>query len=217
MTAINTVVFDVGNVLIPWEPRWLLRKLLPDEPAVEHFMRASDFLAWNAQHDAGLPFAVGIARHAARFPQWRHLFQAFFDRWEETTAPPIGETLALSRALRGAGYRTLALTNFSAETWPRAVALHPFLGEFEGVVVSGHERLMKPDPAIYELLCERYGVRPERAVFIDDSLHNVEGARRVGMAALHFTSPPRLHDDLAALGVTVAAESGCVSGRACGP
>jgi len=208
MPAIDTVVFDVGNVLIPWDPRRLLRKLLPDDAAVEQFMRESDFLAWNAQHDAGQPFAVGIARQAARFPQWRHLFQAYFDRWEETTAAPIGETLALSRALRGAGYRTLALTNFSAETWPRAVVLHPFLSEFEGVVVSGHERLMKPDPAIYRLLCERHGVQPERAVFIDDSPHNVEGARRAGMAALHFTSPPRLHADLAALGVAAAAERG---------
>jgi 2-haloacid dehalogenase len=207
MTAIDTVVFDVGNVLIPWDPRWLLRKLLPDDDAVEHFLRESDFLAWNAQHDAGQTFADGIAQQARRFPQWRHLFQAFFDRWEETTGPPIAETLALSRALRAAGYRTLALTNFSAETWPRAVARFAFLGEFEGVVVSGHERLMKPDPAIYRLLCERHAVEPSRAVFIDDSLHNVDGARRIGMAALHYTSPAALLDALAALGVRGAAPS----------
>lgn len=199
--AIDTIIFDVGNVLIPWDPRRLLRKLLPDDDAVERFLVESDFLAWNALHDAGQPFAVGIERQGERFPHWRHLFQAFFDRWEETVAPPIDDTLALARALRRAGYRTLALTNFSAETWPRARRLFPFLDEFEGVVVSGHERLMKPDAAIYRRLCQRYGVHPQGAVFIDDSLPNVEGARGVGMAALHFTTPARLLDELAALGV----------------
>jgi 2-haloacid dehalogenase len=203
-SAIDTVIFDVGNVLIPWNPRWLLRKLLADDAAVEHFLRESDFLTWNALHDAGQTFAVGIAQQSERFPQWRHLFQAFFDRWEECCAPAIDETVALARALRRAGHRTLALTNFSAETWPRALPLYPFLHEFEGVVVSGHEGLMKPQPAIYRLLCERYGVDPQRAVFIDDSPSNVEGARAIGMAGLHFTTPARLIGDLAALGVVVA-------------
>ena len=202
-TAIESVVFDVGNVLIPWNPRWLLRKLLADDAAVERFLHESDFLTWNALHDAGQTFAVGIAQQAERFPQWRPLFEAFFERWEECCAPAIDETVALARALRRNDYRTLALTNFSAETWPRALALYPFLHEFEGVVVSGHERLMKPQPAIYRLLCERYGVDPQRAVFIDDSPPNVEGARAVGMAGLHFTTPARLVEDLAALGVVV--------------
>lgn len=198
---IDTVVFDVGNVLIPWNPRWLLRKLLPDDEAVEHFLRESDFLAWNLAHDAGQPFARGIEQQSARFPHWRPLYQAFFDRWEETVAPAIDDSVLLARELRTAGYRTLALTNFSAETWPRARALYPFLDEFEAAVVSGHEGVCKPDAAIYRLLCTRHGVQAERAVFIDDSPHNVEGARAVGMAALHFTDPARLRADLAALGV----------------
>ena len=203
MPPIDTVVFDIGNVLIPWNPRWLFRKLLTDEAALERFLGEVDFNAWNAQHDAGQSFAHGIAQHGARFPHYRHLLQAYFDRWEETIAEPLQESVALTRKLRAAGYRTLALTNFSTETFPRAVRRNPFLNEFEGILVSGEERLMKPDPAIYRLLCERYSVTPGKCVFIDDSLPNVEGARRVGMPALHFGSTGRLLDDLDALGVRV--------------
>jgi 2-haloacid dehalogenase len=200
----DTVVFDIGNVLIPWDPRRLFRKLLPDDAAIERFMVETDFLAWNLAHDAGQPFAEGIARHGQLFPHYRHLFQAFFERWEETLGEPIAGTLALARELRAAGYRTLALTNFSAETFARALRLHPHLGEFEGIVVSGHERLLKPDPAIYLRLCERFHVEPARAVFIDDSLPNVEGARSIGMQAVHFASADQLREELKALCVVVA-------------
>ncbi len=200
---IDTVVFDIGNVLIPWEPRWLFRKLLPDDAAIERFMAETDFLTWNLAHDAGQRFAEGIARHGTAFPHYRHLFEAFFERWEETTGEPIAGTLALARELRAAGYRTLALTNFSAETFPRALRLHPHLDEFEGIVVSGHERLVKPDPAIYRRLCERFRVEPARSVFIDDSLPNVEGARSIGMLAVNFVSADQLRDELRGLGVVV--------------
>ena len=203
MRAIDTVVFDIGNVLIPWDPRWLLRKLLPDETALERFMSETGFIQWNAQHDAGQAFAQGIEKQGASFPHYRHLFQAYFERWEEIIAPPIQGCVSLARKLRTAGYRTLALTNFSAETFPRAIRLNPFLSEFEGIVVSGEEKMMKPEPAIYTLLCDRYAIQPARAVFIDDSLHNVEGARHIGMHAVHFNSVEQLHEDLHALGITV--------------
>ena len=203
MRAIDTVVFDIGNVLIPWEPRWLFRKLLPDEAALERFMSEVDFGQWNAQHDAGQTFADGIKKQGAAFPHYRHLFQAYFERWEETIAPPIQGCVRLAERLRAAGYRTLALTNFSAETFPRAVRINPFLTEFEGIVVSGEEKMMKPEAAIYKLLCQRYAIQATRAVFIDDSLNNVEGARRTGMHALHFTTVEQLLDDLNALGITV--------------
>lgn len=200
--AIDTVIFDIGNVLIGWNPRWLYRKLLPDDSAVERFLHEVNFEAWNAAHDAGQQFAVGIAEHGDKFPHYRHLFQSFFDRWEETVGEPIQESVDLAHRLRMKGYRTLALTNFSSETFPRALRRFPFLGEFEGVVVSGRESIMKPDPAIYHLLCSRYGVQAEKAVFIDDSFKNVEGARSVGMRAVHFTNPPQMLAELAALGVS---------------
>mgnify|MGYP003374643864 CR=1 FL=1 len=136
MAPIDTVVFDIGNVLIPWNPRWLFGKMLTDEVALDRFLHEVDFSAWNAQHDAGQSFARGIAELGARFPHYRHLLQAYFDRWEECIAEPSEEAVALPRQLRAAGYRTLALTNFSTETFPRAVRLNPFLNEFEGIVVS---------------------------------------------------------------------------------
>ena len=201
MLPIESIVFDVGNVLIPWNHRWLFRKLLPDEAALERFLDEVDFVGWNTRIDAGLAVAAGIAERGARFPQYRHLLQAYFDRWEESIGEHDAEVLALARGLRNAGYRTLALTNFSAETFPRAVRLNPFLNEFEGIVVSGEVGLVKPDPAIFRLLCERHSVAAERCVFIDDSLPNVEGARRAGMHALHFRDAGTLRDELAALGV----------------
>ncbi|HET9822158.1 MAG TPA: HAD family phosphatase [Burkholderiaceae bacterium] len=201
MAAIDTVVFDIGNVLIPWNARWLFRKLLPDDAAVDRFMDEVDFVSWNRAHDAGQPFAEGIARHGAAFPHYRPLFEAFFERWVETIGEPIEGSVALARRLRTSGYRTLALTNFSAETFPRALQRHPFLAEFEGIVVSGHEGLMKPEPAIYRRLCERYRVDPARAVFIDDASANVEGARAIGMHGVQFESPAQLVLDLRALGV----------------
>jgi 2-haloacid dehalogenase len=203
MPPIDTVVFDIGNVLIPWNPRWLFSKMLTDEEALDRFLDEVDFAAWNAQHDRGQSFAQGIAEHGARFPHYRHLLQAYFDRWEECIAAPLEESVALTRKLRASGYRTLALTNFSAETFPRALRLNPFLHEFEGILVSGEEKVMKPDPAIYRLLCERYSVAPRQSVFIDDSLPNVEGARRIGMHALHFRSTDELLEDLDALGVKI--------------
>ena len=203
MPNIDVVVFDIGNVLLPWNPRWLFRKLLPHEAAVERFMEEVDFLEWNEQHDAGQRFEQGIADRGQRFPHYRHLLQAFHDRWEETMGPPIEGSVALARQLRASGYRTLALTNFSAETFPRATRMHSFLDEFEGILVSGREGLMKPDPNIYRLLCDRYQVTPSRSVFIDDSPKNVEGARQVGMHAIHFQSPDQLTTALRDLGVRV--------------
>ena len=203
MKDIDTVVFDIGNVLIPWDPRWLFSRLLPDGVAVERFMTEVDFTAWNLQHDAGQPFAAGIEHHGRAFPHYRHLFQAYFDHWEGTIGDPIDDTVTLARQVRAAGYRTLALTNFSSETFPRAARLHPFLNEFEGVVVSGEEKLTKPDPAICRLLCERYRVDPLRAVFIDDSPGNVDGARDIGMQAVHFRSVDQLHEALLGPGLKI--------------
>ena len=201
MQTIDTIVFDIGNVLLPWNPRWLFRTLLPDETAVERFLRDVGFDTWNARFDAGEPMAQGIARHSELFPHYRALFEAFQVRWEETLGVPDPAILALKQELRAAGYRVLALTNFSAETFPRARRRHPFLADFDGIVVSGEVGLTKPDPAVYTLLCDRHGVRPQNAVFVDDSLVNVEGARAVGMAGVHFHDAATLRAQLAALGV----------------
>ena len=201
--TIDTVVFDLGNVLISFNPRWLYRKLLPDEASIDRFFSETGFHAWNAQMDAGLSFAEGIAAQSARFPQYRSLFEAFFERWSEAVGDVIPESLELLQTLRKNGIRTYALTNFSRENYPLASQRFPFLKDFDGSVVSGHEGVCKPDPAIYALLFERYSITPERAVFIDDKLENVEAARRLGMHGIHFTDPQALPLALRALGLPV--------------
>ena len=200
---IDSVVFDLGNVLISFNPRWLYRKLLPDEAAIYRFFAETGFDAWNAQMDGGLSFAEGIAAQSARFPQYRPLFEAFFERWPETIGGAIPESLSVFQALRQAGIRTYALSNFSAETYPLATRRFPFLRDFDGSVISGHERVSKPDPTIYKLLCERYAITPERTVFIDDKRENIETARQLGMQGIHFTEPQALHPALRALGLPV--------------
>lgn len=200
---VDTVIFDLGNVLVPFNPRWLFRKMLPDEASIDAFFAETDFEAWNLQMDAGLPFADGIAAHSQRFPQYRLLFEAFFQRWHETVGEPIAESLDLLHSLRRNGIRTYALTNFSAETYPLAVARFPFLLDFDGSVVSGHEGLIKPDPAIYQLLLKRYAITPTRAVFIDDRIENVDAARHLGMHGIHFTDPALVRLELRALGLPV--------------
>lgn len=201
MQTIDTIVFDIGNVLLPWNPRWLFRALLPDDDAVERFLRDVGFDAWNMRFDAGESMAQGIAQHSERFPHYRPLFEAFQTRWEETLGMPDSAMLALKQELHAADYRVLALTNFSAETFPRARRHHPFLANFDGIVVSGEVGLTKPDPAIYTLLCDRYGVCPSGAVFIDDSLANVDGARAVGLHGVHFGGAEKLRAQLTDLGV----------------
>ena len=198
---VDAVVFDLGNVLIPFDPRWLFRKLLPDEASIDRFFAETGFSAWNTEMDAGLRFADGIAAHSQRFPHYRPLFEAFFERWSETVGEPIAESVEVLQALQKSGIRTYALTNFSAETYPLAVARFPFLADFDGAVVSGSEGVVKPDPAIYQRLVQRYSIDPARAVFIDDKLENVEAARRLGFHGIHFSDPALVRPALRALGL----------------
>lgn len=200
---VDVVVFDLGNVLIPFDPRWLFRKLLADEASIDRFFDETGFDAWNTEMDAGRRFADGIAAHSRRFPHYRPLFEAFFARWHETVGEPIAESVELLRLLQQGGVRTYALTNFSAETYPLAAARFAFLADFDGVVVSGREGVVKPAPAIYQRLVQRYAIVPARAVFIDDKLENVEAARRLGFHAIHFTDPALVRPALRALGLPV--------------
>lgn len=201
MKNIDTVVFDLGNVLIPWDPRRLYRSLFADEREMEYFLSEVCDGAWNARQDAGRPIAEATAERIESFPQYADMISAYYGRWEEMLGDPIAGSVRLLQEVKQRGYRVLALTNWSAETFPLALERYAFLAEFEGIVVSGQERMIKPDAAIYRVLIERHEIAPERAVFMDDSLHNVEGARSVGLHAIHFTSPEQARADLLALGV----------------
>ena len=202
-STFDTVVFDLGNVLIPFNPRWLFRKMVPDDASIESFFSETGFEEWNLGMDAGRPFAEGIAAHSERFPHHRPLFEAFYHRWHETVGEPITESVDMLLSLRRSGVRTFALTNFSAETYPLAVARFPFLSEFDGTVVSGEEGVVKPDPEIYLRLMQRYSITASRAVFIDDRRENVEAARRLGLHGIHFVDPQAVRTELRSLRLPV--------------
>ena len=203
-SAIDTVVFDLGNVLIDWNPRYLFRKLYREEVAkMEHFLTEVCSSEWNECQDAGRPWEEGVAEAVARHPEHAEMIRAYHHRWEEMLGEPIQESIELLDEVRRAGLRVLALTNWSHETFPVALQKFEFLSWFEGIVVSGHEKLIKPDPAIFRVLISRYSIDPSRAVFIDDNIRNVAGAEQVGMRALHFTSAVKLRSDLKELGVGV--------------
>lgn len=203
MASIDTVIFDLGDVLIPWNPRNLYRKLFDDEREMERFLAGVCTMEWNAQQDAGRTREEGTALLVARHPEYEPMIRAFYDRWEEMLGEVIQGSAELLLELKAKGYRVFALSNWSAETFPVARPKYPILEEFEGLVISGREGLIKPDPAIYQLLCERHDIDPRRAVFIDDNVVNVEAARGVGMQAVAFRDAAQARKELAGLGLPV--------------
>ena len=198
---IDTVIFDLGNVLIGWDPRRLFRQLIEDEAQMDWFLREVCSSEWNEQQDAGRPWAEGTALLRARFPEHAGLIDAYHLRWKETLLGPIEGSVAILAELKARGVRLLALTNWSQETFPVARQLYPFLQWFEGIVVSGEERLVKPDLRIYQRLLERYAVDPATALYIDDSARNVAAVEPLGMHGWWFHDPAGLRDHLVELGL----------------
>lgn len=198
MTACATaIVFDVGNVLLRWEPRLLLAQLLPDDAAIDEFMTDVDFAAWNLAQDAGRSWDDGVAALAARCPRHAETAAAFHTRWHETLRGPVPGSVEILQDLARAGHPLYAITNYSAEKWAETLPRFPFLDSvFRDVVVSAHEGVTKPDSRIYAILCDRNGLDPAACVFIDDSPANVAGAIAFGMDAIRFTDAPALTRDL---------------------
>jgi len=194
--AARAVVFDLGGVLIDWDPRHLYRKLLADEAAVEEFLAGVCTPEWNAELDRGRPFAEGVAELAARHPEHAAAIAAYHERWPEMLGGELPATVAVLAELRAAGVPLYALTNWSAETFGVARERFRFLGWFGGLVVSGEEGIVKPDPRIFRLLLDRFGLDPAATVFVDDSPVNVAAARRVGLDAVRFEDADRLRRDL---------------------
>lgn len=196
----NTVVFDLGGVLIDWNPRHLYRKLFAgDDAAMERFLAEICTNAWNAQQDAGRTWAEGTDILTAEHPGHAPLIEAYRARWHEMLAGPIAGTVDILRKLKQRGVPLYALTNWSAETFPFAMDLFDFLGWFDGIVVSGDEKLIKPDPRIYALLLERHGLDAAQTVFIDDNQNNAAAATAAGMHGIHFTTPEALETELTRL------------------
>lgn len=197
-----TIVFDLGAVLIDWDRRHLYRKLFngrTDE--LNYFLDHVCTLAWNAEMDAGRPFADAVAAKITEFPEYESYITAYHARWSEMIVGPISGTVEIFAELRQAGYPMAALSNWSAETFPIVQPQFEFLSWFDEVVVSGDLKLIKPDPAIYHILLDRIGRNAGDCVFIDDSLANIVAAQQLGFQAIHFHSPTQLRQDLAKMGV----------------
>ena len=199
--ATDAVVFDLGGVLIDWDPRRLYRKLLADEAAVEEFLATVCTPEWNAEQDSGRAWSEAVAVLSEAHPDQRELIAAYHERWPEMLGGPIEGTVQVLDELRRGGVRLFALSNWSAETFRLTRGRFPFLEWFDGLVVSGEEGVTKPDRRIFELLIERFGLVPAATVFVDDSAANVTAARDLGLDAVRFRDAGGLRRDLAARGL----------------
>ena len=198
MSGPTHVIFDLGGVLIDWDPRRAYRQLGGTEDEIGHFLERVATSAWNHQFDAGRPFAEGIAERKAQFPDHADWLDAWWSAWPEMLVGAKDETVAILAELKARGTPVTALTNWSAETFPIARARFPFLDTFEHVTVSGAVGLAKPDPAIFHRHAADAGVEPAEALFIDDTAANVEVARQLGFHAHAFTTAAALRDELSA-------------------
>jgi 2-haloacid dehalogenase len=197
----QVVVFDLGGVLIDWNPRHLYRKILADEGFMEWFLTEVCSPAWNAEQDAGRTWAEAVVEAKARHPAHGELIEAYAARWPEMINGDIPGSVTVLEALAARGVPLYALTNWSHETFHHARARFAWLEHFRDILVSGDVGIKKPDLRIFRLMLERIGVEPAAVVFIDDVVDNVKGARALGMRAVHFTSPTALRaaPELAAL------------------
>lgn len=200
-TPITTLIFDFGGVLIEWDPRNLYRRYFDDEEAMEQFLEEIDFMEWNAHQDKGRSFTEGVTELSAKFPQHAQLIHAYHDHWEESIGEPITATIEIVRRLKAAGWPVYGLSNWSSETFPITRRKHNFFDILDGYLLSGEVNLVKPDPAIFQSLLDKIGRRAQECLFIDDSLANIEAARRLGFVCIHYRSPEQLEGNLKQLGI----------------
>lgn len=199
--ALDTVVFDLGNVLIDWDPRYLYRKIFADEAEMEEFLRTVATPEWHLEQDRGRSVKEATELLKSRHPGYEKEIEAYYGRWDEMFGGPIDESVRALRELCKRGYALYALTNWSAELFPAARERHGFLGWFEDIVVSGEEGKVKPDREIYDALVERTGLDPETSVFVDDRKENVDAAERLGFTGIVFREDEGLGGELARLGL----------------
>lgn len=200
---IKTIIFDLGGVLVDWNPAYVYRDLFEgNEEKVAWFLNTVCTPEWNIEQDAGRTIEEANRLKIAEFPQYEKWIRAYYERWPQMFSGPIKGTLALFEALKKSKkYPCYALTNWSAETWTTALKLFPFLKTFEGVVVSGKEKTRKPYAAIYKILLDRFQIDAETALFIDDNLENVLAAKKLGIQSLQFKTSQKLENDLKMLGI----------------
>jgi 2-haloacid dehalogenase len=198
----DTVIFDLGGVLIDWNPRFLYRKIFKTEEEITWFLENVCTPEWNDQQDAGRPFEEATEELVVRFPEHEVAIRAWYGRWKETIGGPIQDTVEILRQVKDKKqHRLYALTNWSAQTFPWAMENFEFLHWFEGIVVSGVEKTRKPHPEFYQILFDRYRVDPSQTLFIDDNIKNIEGGKVLGLRTLHFDNPKKLETELRELNI----------------
>jgi 2-haloacid dehalogenase len=203
MSKIETIIFDLGGVLIDWNPKYVYREVFNgDEKKVDWFLDTICTFDWNVEQDAGRTFEEATQYLIDRHPQYEEWIRIYYDRWEDMLGGPIQDSVLLLNKLKEANNHQLyALTNWSAEAFPVALERYDFLQHFEGILVSGEEKMRKPFTVIYELMLDRYKINAEKSVFIDDNFDNVLGAQKVGMKAIHYKNSQQLINELSHLGV----------------
>ena len=183
---IKNIIFDFGGVLLDWNPRYLYREYFHDDGKMEWFLANVCNGEWNIKQDAGRPFSVAVKLLQEKFPEWKEPIRMFDEYWYKMLKCELPESIDLLRELKGRGYGIYGLTNWSAEKIGYAFSHYDFFGQFDGIVVSGREKVAKPDPEIYRILLDRYRLIPEECVFIDDNQDNVDAALKLGINAVRF-------------------------------
>lgn len=192
---IKAVIFDLGGVLIDWNPKYLYRKIFSSEEEIDQFLSSVCTSDWNETQDEGRSLAEGTDILVKQFPAYEKEIRAYYDRWEEMLGGVIEDTLEILRTLKEKDHLSLyALTNWSAETIPIAIKRYEFFQWFEGIVVSGEEKMRKPSAEFYRLILDRYRLKAEDTLFIDDNFRNIQGAKSVGLHVIHFISPDQLKE-----------------------
>jgi 2-haloacid dehalogenase len=203
--VVTAIVFDIGNVLLRWDPRNLYRKIFPKESQMEWFLAHVCDGPWNEEQDRGRSWGEAILERCALFPDWHHHIRAYDERWLEMLAGEVSDNVRVLRGLKQAGQRTYAITNFSREKFALARLHYDFFDLFDGIVVSGEEGLLKPDQRIFQRFLERYRLKAQQCIFIDDNNSNVAAACSLGMAGIHYQESLDLMRALAECGVMVEA------------
>ena len=202
MKKINNIIFDLGGVLIDWNPNYMYKKLIKDDEKRKWFLETVCTSDWNEEQDGGRLIADANALLINSFPEYKEWILAYYERWEEMLNGPIHGTVEVFKELKGKNKHSIyALTNWSAETFPKALQIFDFLHWFDGRVVSGEEMTRKPYKNIYDIILSRFNLVPEQTLFIDDNLRNIIAAKELGIHCIHFQSPEQLKEELFNYGI----------------
>ena len=202
MNQIKNIIFDLGGVLIDWNPHYMYKKIIPNDQERNWFIDNICTLDWNEKQDGGRTIKEAVEELVSLHPSYQDHILAYYSRWEEMLNGPITATVDIFKKIKDKNqFKIYALTNWSAETFPRALELFDFLHWFDGRVVSGEEKTRKPYKEIYNIILTRFDLIPKETIFIDDNIRNIKAAEEFGITSIHFTSPESLHRELINLNI----------------